>query len=148
VRPGDRRRRASSRRPTLDVSQNASSRLYAIQDPEQPTFNLRGEYTTDADRRYEIRTIRPVPYTNPDDGPVGALLEATGRHPWRAAHIHLLVTADGYAPLTTEIFDAESDYLSSDAVFGVAPELIRRFASGEGDVTTACCRAPSSMTRS
>jgi hypothetical protein len=56
--------------------------------------------------------------------------------------------ADGYAPLTTEIFDAESDYLSSDAVFGVAPELILRFASGEGDVTTACCRAPSSTTRS
>jgi hypothetical protein len=56
------------------------------------------------------------------------------------------VTADGDAPLTTEIFDAESDYLSSDAVFGVAPELILRFASGEGDVTTACCRAPSSTT--
>lgn len=54
---------------TLDVSQNASSRLYAIQDPEQPTFNLRGEYTTDADRRYEIRTIRRFRTRSPTTGP-------------------------------------------------------------------------------
>jgi protocatechuate 3,4-dioxygenase beta subunit len=113
---------------TLDVWQNASNRLYAIQDPEQPEHNLRGKYATDADGRYEIRTIKPVPYTIPDDGPVGALLAATGRHPWRAAHIHLLVTAPGHRPLTTEVFDAASDYLDSDAVFGVAPELILRFA--------------------
>lgn len=119
----------------MDVWQNASNRLYAIQDPKQPEFNLRGKYTTDADGRYEIRTIRPVPYTIPDDGPVGAMLEATGRHPWRAAHIHLLITADGYRPLTTEVFDAGSDYLDSDAVFGVAPELIIRFeADGDGTV--------------
>jgi protocatechuate 3,4-dioxygenase beta subunit len=117
----------------LDVWQNASNRLYAIQDPDQPTFNLRGKYTTDAQGRYEIRTIRPVSYTIPDDGPVGALLRATGRHPWRAAHIHVLVTADGYQPLTTEVFDSESDYLDSDAVFGVAPALIVRFEpDGDG----------------
>jgi protocatechuate 3,4-dioxygenase beta subunit len=122
---------------TLDVWQNASNRLYAIQDPVQPTFNLRGRYPTDADGRYEIRTIRPVPYPIPDDGPVGALLAATGRHPWRAAHIHLLVTAAGYRPLTTEVFDADSDYLDSDAVFGVAPELIVRFAPGVDGVAVA-----------
>jgi catechol 1,2-dioxygenase len=118
----------------LDVWQNASNRLYAIQDPDQPTFNLRGKYTTDAEGRYEIRTIRPVSYTIPDDGPVGALLRATGRHPWRAAHIHLLITASGYQPVTTEVFDSESDYLESDAVFGVAPELILHFEpDGDGD---------------
>ncbi|WP_067902748.1 dioxygenase family protein [Nocardia vaccinii] len=122
---------------TLDVWQNASNRLYAIQDPEQPEFNLRGKYTTDADGRYEIRTIRPVPYTIPDDGPVGALLAATGRHPWRAAHIHLLVTAAGFRPLTTEVFDAESDYLDSDAVFGVAPELILEFLTDADGVQVA-----------
>ncbi|HEX3802424.1 MAG TPA: dioxygenase [Solirubrobacteraceae bacterium] len=122
---------------TLDVWQNASNRLYAIQDPEQPQFNLRGKYTTNQDGRYEIRTIRPVPYTIPDDGPVGALLEATGRHPWRAAHIHLLVTAPGFRPLTTEVFDSESGYLDSDAVFGVAPELILEFRAAEHDLQTA-----------
>jgi protocatechuate 3,4-dioxygenase beta subunit len=122
---------------TLDVWQNASNRLYAIQDPEQPEFNLRGKYTTDQDGQYEIRTIRPVPYTIPDDGPIGTLLEATGRHPWRAAHIHLLVTAPGFRPLTTEVFDSQSDYLNSDAVFGVAPELILEFRAAEHALQTA-----------
>lgn len=122
---------------TLDVWQNASNRLYAIQDPEQPEFNLRGRYETDAEGRYEIRTIKPVSYTIPGDGPVGALLESTGRHTWRAAHIHLLVTAPGYKPLTTEVFDADSDYLDSDAVFGVAPQLILRFEPGPDGVPTA-----------
>lgn len=84
-------------------------------------------YETDVDGRYELRTIKPVSYSIPDDGPVGAMLEATGRHPWRAAHIHLLVSAPSYRPLTTEVFDSESDYLDSDAVFGVAPELILAF---------------------
>jgi catechol 1,2-dioxygenase len=122
---------------SLDVWQNASNRLYAIQDPDAPEFNLRGVYQTDADGRYEIRTIRPVPYTIPHDGPVGALLTATGRHPWRAAHIHLLVKRKGYQALTTEVFDAASDHLDSDAVFGVAPELILSFEPGADGVATA-----------
>jgi catechol 1,2-dioxygenase len=117
----------------IDVWQTATNRRYAIQDSDQPRFNLRGIYATDAEGRYEIRTVRPVPYTIPDDGPVGKLLERARRHPWRAAHIHLLVSADGYLPLTTEVFDSASDYLDSDAVFGVAPELILNFVpDGEG----------------
>ncbi|HVJ28405.1 MAG TPA: dioxygenase [Vicinamibacterales bacterium] len=112
---------------TVDVWQNAANRLYAVQDPEQPEFNLRGIYSTDENGRYEIGTIKPVSYPIPSDGPVGQMLDATGRHPWRAAHIHLLVEADGFVPLTTEVFDEESNYLESDAVFGVAPELILPF---------------------
>lgn len=122
---------------TLDVWQNASNRLYAIQDPEQPQFNLRGRYASDENGLYELRTIRPVPYTIPSDGPVGTLLARTGRHPWRAAHIHLLVSCPGHLPLTTEVFDSESDHLASDAVFGVAPELIVRFAPGAEGVDCA-----------
>jgi catechol 1,2-dioxygenase len=122
---------------TLDVWQTASNRLYAIQDPAQPRFNLRGIYETDAAGRYEIRTIRPVSYTIPDDGPVGRMLELTRRHPWRAAHIHLLVEAEGFEPLTTELFDASSDYLDSDAVFGVAPELILEFAVDADGIAAA-----------
>jgi catechol 1,2-dioxygenase len=116
----------------LDVWQNAENRLYAIQDPEQPEGNLRGRYRARADGSYEIRTIRPVPYPIPDDGPVGAMLRRTGRHPWRAAHIHLLITHAGHRPLTTEVFDAASDYLDSDAVFGVAPELVLAFEDDDG----------------
>jgi catechol 1,2-dioxygenase len=122
---------------TLDVWQTASNRLYAIQDPAQPRFNLRGIYETDSEGRYEVRTIRPVSYTIPDDGPVGQMLELTGRHPWRAAHIHLLVEAEGYQPLTTEVFDAASDYLDSDAVFGVAPQLILEFTPDADGIDTA-----------
>jgi protocatechuate 3,4-dioxygenase beta subunit len=116
----------------LDVWQTAENQLYAVQDPDQPEGNLRGRYRTRDDGRYEIRTIRPVPYRIPEDGPVGALLRQTNRHPWRAAHIHLIVTHTDHVPLTTELFDAESDYLDSDAVFGVAPELVRPFAQDDG----------------
>ena len=111
----------------LDVWQNASNRLYAVQDSAQPAGNLRGRWRTGADGRYEFVTIKPVSYAIPDDGPVGDILNATARHPWRAAHIHFLVTADGHRGLTTEIFDADSDYLEDDAVFGVARDLIVEF---------------------
>jgi protocatechuate 3,4-dioxygenase beta subunit len=120
---------------TIDVWQNASNRQYAVQQPGvQPPNNLRGKWVTGPDGRYEFRTIKPVSYAIPDDGPVGAMLRATGRHPWRAAHIHLKITAAGHRPLITELFDRDSDYLDDDAVFGVAEALILDFtedASGE-----------------
>jgi protocatechuate 3,4-dioxygenase beta subunit len=112
---------------TLDVWQNAGNRKYAVQDSSQPPDNLRGKWLTGPDGRYEFRTIKPVSYAIPDDGPVGDMLKATARHPWRAAHIHFLITAPGWRGLTTELFDADSDYLEDDAVFGVAAPLILRF---------------------
>jgi catechol 1,2-dioxygenase len=113
---------------SLDVWQTSASGYYAVQRPDvQGATNLRGVYHTDERGRYEIRTVRPVPYPIPDDGPVGRLLEATGRHPWRAAHIHAKVSAPGFEPLTTHVFDRDSDYLDSDAVFGVKESLIRDF---------------------
>jgi len=114
----------------LDLWQNDASGFYAVQQPSvQPPDNLRGRYRAGADGEYEIATIRPVPYPIPADGPVGDLLSRTGRHPWRAAHIHFIVTAPGHVPVTTHIFDSESDYLDSDAVFGVKGSLVKRFAT-------------------
>jgi protocatechuate 3,4-dioxygenase beta subunit len=119
----------------LDVWQNAATGFYAVQQPEvQPPTNLRGVYRTDDQGRYEIRSVRPVPYPIPADGPVGTLLADTGRHPWRAAHIHAKVTAAGFEPLTTHLFDRDSDYLDSDAVFGVKDSLIRDFETREDGV--------------
>jgi catechol 1,2-dioxygenase len=116
----------------LDVWQNAATGFYAVQQPDvQPSTNLRGRYRSDGRGRYEIRTVRPVPYPIPDDGPVGRLLADTGRHPWRAAHVHAKVSADGFATLTTHVFDRASDYLESDAVFGVKASLIEDFVRGE-----------------
>ena len=112
---------------TVDVWQNATNRLYAVQDPNQDPNNLRGRFLTGDDGGFEFRTVRPVPYSIPDDGPVGGLLRSLGRHPWRAAHVHLLVSAPGCATLTTHLFDAASDYLDSDAVFGVRDSLVVPF---------------------
>jgi hydroxyquinol 1,2-dioxygenase len=111
----------------LDVWQNGQNGLYAVQDPESPEEHLRGRFRTREDGSYAFLAARPVPYTIPSDGPVGRMLAATGRHPWRPAHIHLIVRAVGYRTLVTHIFDAASEYLDSDAVFAVKPSLLRRF---------------------
>jgi catechol 1,2-dioxygenase len=119
---------------TVDVWQCASNGLYDTQDPGQPPFNLRGVFVTGPDGSYEFRTVRPVSYPIPVDGPVGDLLRGAGRHHWRAAHIHAIVSAPGHRGVTTHIFDADNSYLDSDAVFGVKDSLIKQFRpSGPGD---------------
>lgn len=118
----------------LDVWQCASNGLYDIQDREQPEFNLRGVFSTADDGGYALRAVRPVSYPVPVDGPVGDIFRLTGRSHWRTAHVHVIVSAAGYQPVTTHIFDAANEYLDSDAVFGVRDSLVREFASaGPGD---------------
>ncbi len=111
----------------LDVWQNGDDRLYAVQRPEAPEDHLRGVYTTREDGTYAFTAVRPVAYPIPADGPVGRMLAATGRHPWRPAHIHLIVRAAGFRQVATHVFDAASEYLDSDAVFAVKRSLIRPF---------------------
>jgi hydroxyquinol 1,2-dioxygenase len=111
----------------LDVWQNGEDRIYAVQDPNAPEGHLRGKYITRPDGSYAFLGVRPLPYTVPDDGPVGQMIEATGRHQWRPAHIHMIVSAPGFRTLTTHIFDAASDYLDSDVVFAVKRSLVRDF---------------------
>jgi protocatechuate 3,4-dioxygenase beta subunit len=119
---------------TLDVWQCASNGLYDIQDPDQPPFNLRGVLTTGADGGYSFRTVRPVSYPVPVDGPVGDIFRLSGRHHWRAAHVHAVVSAPGHQAVTTHIFDSANEYNKSDAVFGVRGSLIRDFkAAGPAD---------------
>jgi hydroxyquinol 1,2-dioxygenase len=111
----------------VDVWQNAANRLYAVQDEHQSPDNLRGRFRTDPDGGFAFRTARPVDYPIPDDGPVGRMLAATGRHAWRPAHVHMIVSAEGHDRVTTHIFDSASRYLDSDVVFGVKPSLVRTF---------------------
>jgi len=121
-------------RARLDVWQTAGNGLYDTQDPSQPEFNLRGVFVTGPDGSYQFRTVRPVSYPIPTDGPVGGLLRGAGRHNWRAAHIHAIVSAPGRRSVTTHIFDADNPYLDSDAVFGVKDSLVRPFRpAGPGD---------------
>lgn len=120
----------------LDVWQAQTSGLYDSQDAGLDEMHMRGKFTSDAEGRYLVRTVRPVHYPIPSDGPVGAMLSATGRHPWRPAHIHFVVSAEGYEPVTTHIFDSADEYLASDAVFAVKDSLICDFArheAAEGD---------------
>lgn len=118
---------------TLDVWQTSGNGLYVAQDDDQPDFNVCGVFTTDDDGRFEIRTVKPVSYPVPVDGPVGRLLKALGRHPYRPAHIHFIVSAAGYRPLTTQLFTDDDAYLRSDAVFGVKNSLVVHYdRDGEG----------------
>ena len=118
---------------TLDVWQCSSNGLYDTQDPGQPPYNLRGVCAAGPDGRYEFRTVRPVSYPIPADGPVGDLLRAAGRDHWRAAHIHAIISAPGHRRVTTHIFDADNPYLDRDAVFGVRGSLVRPFRSAGPD---------------
>jgi hydroxyquinol 1,2-dioxygenase len=120
----------------LDVWQTDGDGLYDVQrggettigSSSPPTYG-RGRFTTDADGHYGFRTTRPVSYSIPTDGPVGQLLRATGRSPDRPAHVHMIVTAPGFAPVTTHLFVAGDPHLDSDAVFAVKQSLIVDFAA-------------------
>ena len=117
----------------IDVWQNDANELYAVQNEEAAEDHLRGRFRTRDDGSYAFLAVRPTPYTIPSDGPVGDMLSATGRHPWRPAHMHLIVRADGYETLTTHIFDDESPYLDTDAVFAVKRSLLRDFVPRTAD---------------
>jgi catechol 1,2-dioxygenase len=116
---------------TLDVWQSNSEGFYDQQLPDPGQIHMRGIFTTGADGQFVVRTTRPVHYQIPSDGPVGRMLKATNRHPWRPAHIHFVVGAPGHEPVTTHIFDSIDPYLKSDAVFGVKDSLIVGFQSHE-----------------
>lgn len=109
---------------TLDVWSTASNGLYDVQDGDQTAMNMRGIFTTGADGGYEIGGVRPVAYTIPGDGPAGDLLFENGRHNWRPGHLHFVVAAAGHKTVITHLFDADSDYLDSDVVFGVRDSLV------------------------
>jgi hydroxyquinol 1,2-dioxygenase len=112
----------------IDVWQANDEGFYDVQQKGiQPDFNLRGVFRTGADGRYWFRGVKPKFYPIPDDGPVGKLLGALGRHPYRPAHLHYIVEAEGFDSLTTHIFDPDDPYIGSDAVFGVKESLLAEF---------------------
>ena len=109
----------------VDVWQADDDGLYDVQRPELgDARRARAVLRTDARGAVRFRSVLPTPYPIPVDGPVGALLAATGRHPWRPAHLHFMIRAGGYQPLTTHIFRAGDAYLDSDVVFGVRSSLV------------------------
>ncbi|HJT39790.1 MAG TPA: intradiol ring-cleavage dioxygenase [Sphingobium sp.] len=91
----------------------------------------RGWFRTDDQGRFFLWTVRPSAYPIPNDGPVGKMLDAQGRHPFRPAHVHFMIQAEGYRKLVTHLFERGCTYLDSDVVFGVKESLIRDFARHE-----------------
>lgn len=111
----------------LDIWQTAPNGMYASQDEEQDTFSFHGLMTVGKDGKYAFTTVKPVEYTVPSDGPVGDILRACGRHPWRPSHLHYIVKATGYRTLVTEIFPDDDPYLDQDTVFGVRDDLVMTY---------------------
>ena len=111
----------------LDIWQTAPNGLYSSQDPEQDTYDFHGLQTVGADGRYAFTTVKPVEYTVPSDGPVGDILRACCRHPWRPSHLHFIAEAEGFRPLVTEVFPEDDPYLDQDTVFGVRADLVMRY---------------------
>jgi hydroxyquinol 1,2-dioxygenase len=120
----DGRRIASA---VVDTWHSDNEGLYDVQLPNLSSAALRGRFRTDAQGRFHFWSIMPRYYSIPDDGPVGAMLKATGRHPFRPAHVHFLIASPNYETLVTHVFAADSPYLDSDTVFGVKDTLIREF---------------------
>jgi protocatechuate 3,4-dioxygenase beta subunit len=116
---------------TIDVWSDNAEGYYDVQQPDmQPKWNNRGIFLTGADGTYSFRGIRPVSYPIPDDGPVGQMLKALGRHPNRPAHMHFIVSAPGYETIVTHTFVDGDEWLTSDAVFGVKASLIAAIEDG------------------
>ena len=117
----------------VDIWHSSPTGFYENQDPNQANMNLRGRFVTEADGTFRFRSVVPAGYPVPTDGPVGELLRAQRRHPYRPAHLHVMGYKPGYRTMVTQIFVADDPRLESDVVFGVTRDLVgdyRRHESG------------------
>jgi Protocatechuate 3,4-dioxygenase beta subunit len=119
---------------TIDIWQADEQGYYSGFAAGVPDGNLRGLVTTDDQGRFAITTVRPAPYQIPTDGPTGKLIESAGWHPWRPAHLHLLVSAPGHRTITTQLYFDGGEWLDSDVASAVKPELVLTPAA-QGDGT-------------
>jgi catechol 1,2-dioxygenase len=108
----------------VDVWHASPNGLYENQDPEQAEWNLRGRFVTDGAGRFAFRSIKPSGYPIPTGGPVGDLLTALKRHPFRPAHVHAMVYKPGFKTITSQLYSQDDPMLDTDAQFGVTRALI------------------------
>jgi len=120
---------------SIDVWQSDEDGFYDVQktteDVGKMVHSARGKLRTKADGRFHFRSILAEAYPIPHDGPVGRMLDALGRHPWRPAHLHFWIKAPGYHTLITHVFREGDQYLDSDAVFGVRSNLVVEWVKHE-----------------
>ena len=108
----------------IDTWQSSADGIYDLQQKDSDQMNFRGRLRTRADGRFRFHSVRPSSYPVPSDGPVGKMLLALSRHPYRPAHIHFKIAAPGYRTLTTALYIAGDRYLDSDVVFGAKKSLV------------------------
>jgi catechol 1,2-dioxygenase len=126
----------------VDVWQASPVGLYENQDERQCDMNLRGKFTTDSEGRFWFRSVKPAGYPVPTHGPVGDLLRAQGRHPYRPAHLHFLAFKSAYKTLITQVFVDDDEHLESDVVFGVTRHLVGDFRRGQGTPPSPDVKGP------
>ena len=122
VRPRDRRAGKPVANATVSIWQTGADGLYDIQ-ASATSVDYRGVFSTDADGLYVLRTVKPLGYSIPMDGPVGDMVKAQARHGMRPAHIHFLVGASGYRELVTALYLRDDPHLADDVVFGSSGDL-------------------------
>ncbi|MGW2934043.1 maleylacetate reductase and hydroxyquinol 1,2-dioxygenase domain-containing protein [Streptomyces sp. NPDC001156] len=116
----------------VDVWQSNEDGFYDVQLPDLDGPVLRARLRSDGEGRITFWSILPSAYPIPDDGPVGQMLAAVGRHPYRAPHVHFMIDAAGHRRLITQLFVVGGDYLDSDTVFGVKDALVVDFTPHTG----------------
>jgi protocatechuate 3,4-dioxygenase beta subunit len=121
----------------IDVWQASPVGLYENEDPAQQDYNLRGVFRADAEGGFHFRSVKPAGYPVPVDGPVGGLLRAQRRHPYRPAHLHFMVSHPGYKTLVTQVFPSDAEDLGRDVTFSVIASLIGNFVRHEGGTPPA-----------
>lgn len=110
---------------TVDIWHADEAGFYDVQQLDQlGELNGRARFRTGPDGKFHFWTVKPASYPIPDDGPVGDMLRAQGRHPFRPAHVHFMIDAPGHRKLVTHVFERGDQYLDSDVVFGVKEDLI------------------------
>ena len=116
----------------VDVWHASTEGLYENQDPAQAEMNLRGHFVTDAQGRFELRTVKPAGYPVPVNGPVGDLLRLQGRHNLRPAHIHFLIAKAGFKTQFAQVYSADDPNLETDVQFAVTAPLVGRYVAQAG----------------
>ncbi|SDB32483.1 dioxygenase family protein [Belnapia rosea] len=115
----------------IDVWQTNAEGLYDLQARDASVMDMRGRFRADGEGRFHLRTVKPIGYSIPMDGPVGQFVHRQNRHGMRPAHIHVLVSAEGHRELVTALYFADDPNIGSDTVFGVSQSLVVQEAMGQ-----------------